>query len=88
MLKLRRAEHGLHTLGAEVAAFFETEPYDVREEFRSDERKFTYTVIICREPPAQFGVIVGEIVHNLRSALDQAVWQLTRARIESRPPRA
>jgi hypothetical protein len=33
-----------------------------------------------REPPtAEWGVIIGDIVHTLRSALDHLVWQLTLA---------
>jgi hypothetical protein len=33
-----------------------------------------------REPPVEFwGAIIGDVVHNLRSALDHLVWQLTLA---------
>jgi hypothetical protein len=33
-----------------------------------------------REPPVEeWGVIIGDVVHNLRSALDHLVWQLTLA---------
>lgn len=29
-----------------------------------------------RQPPLQLGVLMGDFVHNLRSTLDQLVWQL------------
>ena len=41
-------------------------------------------VVVCgeplREPPiAEWGVVIGDVVHNLRSALDHLIWDLTLA---------
>jgi hypothetical protein len=38
-------------------------------------------------PTSEWGIVIGDIVHNLRSALDHMVWQLTVAQRHVPPPR-
>ena len=45
---------------------FETETWEWVERFQ-----------IRRHPPLRWGVILGDVVHNLRSALDHMIWQVT-----------
>jgi hypothetical protein len=46
-------------------------PYDERS------GEDLYRAQVLREPPPRISVVVGEIVHDLRSALDHLAWQLT-----------
>ena len=69
-LKIARAKEQFDALHAEIAQFFEDYPYVVRiyvDPQTGDE------VFEAPEPPTfdrSWGVIVGEIAHNCRSALD------------------
>jgi hypothetical protein len=78
--KLRRAELHFHTLDALVVDF-RTEAYAVQPE--NDWTK-GQTVIFAeplREPPSLYwGPIIGDFVHNIRSALDHLVFALAAAR--------
>lgn len=48
----------------------------------------TFTIAEVKSPPLRVGVLVGDIVHNLRSALDQVAWQLARlSKPKKSPPR-
>jgi hypothetical protein len=52
-------------------------PYAVRTE-RSDAGRdeAILRVHVSRQPPREWGVVIGDIAHNLRSALDHTVYQL------------
>lgn len=77
--KLRRAEEQLDALEPLLKAYVESAPFEVTSEKPNAEgwrvQRFTNVV----SPPLSFGVIVGEIVHDMRSALDHLVWQLVLA---------
>lgn len=47
-----------------------------REYFDLDRREMGIVAIIRKGPDPKWGVLVGEIIHNLRSALDHLVWEL------------
>lgn len=74
--KLNRAEEQLNLLGEELTDYVESRPYSVSSEpdQRGALKVFTYQNV--RHPPARFGVIAGEAVHDMRSCLDHLVWQL------------
>lgn len=77
--KLDRADAHLKSLQEEVATFLDSETYGVRHHFHPDGRHYTLSVQIKREPPLLLSVLVGDLVHNLRSALDHLAWQLVLA---------
>jgi hypothetical protein len=75
-LKLDRASHHLDSLDAKVRDWRQRYPYDYILEIdrESDEELVKITLI---EPlPAEFRLIIGDCLHNLRSALDNLVYEL------------
>jgi hypothetical protein len=76
--KLQRADENILNLNGEIGAFLtaEPKPYRVAGEHKDGGRKYAF--VIYGEPlaPLRFAVLVGEIVHHLRSALDHLVCAL------------
>jgi hypothetical protein len=73
--KLERAFARLRDLDRECNAYLETEPFRAVAEF--DEEIGSHEVRLRgREdlPVFRWGLMVGDVVHNARSALDQAAW--------------
>lgn len=72
--KLDRAQQQLYALGHAFMAYAERKPYRLLEEFdlRPGENigDYRYIVSDLKAPPAFFAVQTGELIHNLRSALD------------------
>lgn len=77
--KLDRAETHLKALQDEAAVFLDSDAYGVREHFHPDGRHYSLSIEVRREPPLILSVILGDFIHNLRSALDHLAWQLVLA---------
>lgn len=77
--KLDRAEDHFAALTAQVSAFLDDEPYGVKEHLDAETGGYSLSIEIRKEPPPLLSVIVGDLVHNLRSALDHLAWQLVLA---------
>jgi hypothetical protein len=75
-LKLERAQQHLDALQQEIERFLRRHPYTVIEEFNEEAGEYLLRAQVLEEPPSRWGVEVGDVVHNLRSALDHLVWQL------------
>jgi hypothetical protein len=77
-VKVERAKSQIVTLQACLQGFFKRYPYRVVvAEF--DRKAGCYSLRVESTPPAfpnEWGVFIGEIAHNLRSALDGLAWQL------------
>jgi len=76
-LKVRRAHEQLHALESEVRRFMDRKPYAIVGDFNEDRSEYLFKFREFERPPVAWGVTLGEIVHNLRSALDHAIFQLT-----------
>lgn len=78
--KLDRADRHLEELAMKVRMFYDE--HDFGFTGVHDAKRGVYTVYPCipAEPPMEWGAIVGDFVHNLRSALDLLMWQLVLAR--------
>src|SRR5438309_55151 len=79
--KTERAEEHFRDLEVTVKGYLDSRPYAVvtYEDKQSGDKVF---VLRVREDPnmmVRLGVIVGDVLHNLRSALDHLVWQLVEA---------
>lgn len=74
--KVERAAENINLLNSAVGRFFETGPYEIVGEFDAECSQYVWSVKITQQPPLELGVMLGEAVHNLRSALDLLVWQL------------
>lgn len=77
--KIERAREQISALDADVRQFLEDGPYVIRAAYDEKSGEDLYRAQVVRVPPPRISVVVGEIVHDLRSALDHLAWQLTRA---------
>ncbi len=85
--KVERAKSQLIALNKVTNDFFEAHRYSVvRAEF--DRKAGQYSLRIKECPPnfpIEWSVVIGEIAHNLRSALDGLAWQLALLNTTSMP---
>jgi hypothetical protein len=81
-LKLRRAHAQLKSLAAEIDTFIAGEPYQIIREVHIDAAQNVGTVIgrlaVQRQRPPEWSVVAGEIIHDLRSALDHLILPIVR----------
>lgn len=75
-VKTERANEHLHNLDSEIATFIASEPYKVAAKRDPQTRKIIYFVNSVEPMPARIAAIVGDIIQNLRSALDHLAYQL------------
>jgi hypothetical protein len=85
VLKLDRAEDHLDALNESIQRFTKKGFCTARQEFDRD-RRLTLRVNQVFEPPPGWGVLIGEIVYNLRSALDHMVYELAVVNHGTRAP--
>jgi hypothetical protein len=74
--KLTRANRHAEELGREITAWNDRYPYGHTSEFDPDTSTYVFRYRIFEPPPPSWSVIIGDIVHNLASALDHLAWQL------------
>jgi hypothetical protein len=75
-LKLNRARLHYSSLQIEIAAWFQRRPYGVFGEFEPKTSRYVFRIRMFEGVPEGWGVLIGDIVHNARSALDHLAWQL------------
>jgi hypothetical protein len=68
--KFARAERHFHEVERVVATYAHHRPYLVTHRIEGKSNTHVYRLTIPRQPPARLPLIVGDLVHNLRSALD------------------
>jgi len=78
LAKFNRSSELFDVLRAEIGDFLDSDPgpHFSRGEFDADSWEWIER-FHGREPPLRWGVILGECVHNLRSALDHLICQVT-----------
>jgi hypothetical protein len=87
--KVERAGELVRTLDNEVARYLRADPPPYRITTRDDPetRVRIYGLEVVTPPPAvQWGVVAGEIVHNMRSALDDLAYALCQAHEPDQEP--
>jgi hypothetical protein len=77
-LKLARATRHLDELRDVVRKYLDSGPYRVLRR-EDDSGDLVYSLQIVEAIPAEWGAVVGDAVHNLRSALDLLAWQLVKS---------
>lgn len=75
--KIARADQHFRILGSEMAQWTEDRPWGFVKEKHDNGRKYFYRIRLKREIPITWAVLLGEAVHDLRSALEQCVFWLT-----------
>ena len=74
--KLNRAHEHLAALRQAHDAYLGTKPFVADQVFKPEGSEIIFVGRVLRPPPLRIGVIIGDLIHNLRSALDHLVWQL------------
>jgi hypothetical protein len=74
--KLRRAEAQLDEFQAILTAYIKQYEYTFARDKQPREGGWYHVRVVMPDPPLDYGVLVGEYIHNLRSSLDHTVWQL------------
>lgn len=74
-LKLTRAKRHIEELRLAIQAYFDLTPYQIIKQENSSG-DLVYSLEITQPIPPELGAIVGDTIHNLRSALDLLAWQI------------
>lgn len=77
-IKLRRASQHIAELEQRMRDFTQQRPYEIESESGPGPKQTTYTVRLRRAIPLDFAAIIGDALHNLRSALDCSAFELAR----------
>jgi hypothetical protein len=75
-LKIHRAEHHINDLNGQIEAFLAERPFKLIEHHKPKRRELTFKTKAEKSIPEHFALIIGDAVHNLRSALDLTVYAL------------
>ncbi len=78
-LKLDQAAEHLQSLKAKIERWLGGHPYVLVNKFNPERGEHSVWIRPEGEPPAEFSIIVGECLYNLRSALDYLVYDLVKA---------
>lgn len=85
--KLRRAKHHIDALKSESFGYSDRHPIGLRGKLNTDATEFTIYFVVPNPPPlADWSLVVGDALHNLRSALDNAIFALAVAISQKNPP--
>jgi hypothetical protein len=74
--KLKRAEEVFDELSGSLLRFLESRPYISEGGFDLASSEWVLRFRVRESPPLRWGVLIGDVVHNMRSALDHLAWQL------------
>lgn len=77
LLKINRAKKHLKELEAKIAKYKKTIPFELIKENQGNSGNLLYRIKINKYPPDEWSIIIGDILHNLRSSLDLLITQLT-----------
>jgi hypothetical protein len=76
--KLHRAQSQLDSLNFDMNAFSDGMPYALGDpKLNADHSQWVYPLKFRRPMPLMWAVVLGEVIHDLRSALDHSIFQLT-----------
>jgi hypothetical protein len=75
-LKLERAQQHASVLQDAMDQFLATEPYAIIYEHDPKLDEYILRAKVREEPPPEWSPVIGDIVHNWRSALDHLAYQL------------
>jgi hypothetical protein len=77
-IKLARAGRHIAELNELAGSYLNAKPFSLRKTAESNG-DLVWRVSIDRQVPIEWSAIVGDAVHNMRSALDLLAWQLVEA---------
>ncbi len=74
--KVERAKQHIRDLNTEIRAFLDGQPYTISTKNDLQTRKLIYYVADVRSVPLSIAAITGDVIQNLRSALDHLAYEL------------
>jgi hypothetical protein len=75
-LKLDRALYHLQSLESEIAIWLESKPHRLIHDFDIESGHKLLIADISYPVPPKFALIIGDCLHNLRSSLDNLIYEL------------
>jgi hypothetical protein len=75
--KLERADEQTRTLETEFAAYYGRDTYRIDQPLDRKAGRKQAIFRVTEEFPIRWSIIIGEIFHDVRSALDHAIYELT-----------
>lgn len=69
--KIERPDAQIKDLESQIRAFFTKDVYGIAREPNADHTQEVWKFVLKKRTPRAFVTIIGEILHNMRSALDQ-----------------
>jgi hypothetical protein len=85
-LRLERASEHMENLNAELQWWPKGDSYRFVVEADRNRGEYIVWVRLLREPSARLGVLIGDCLHNLRSALDNLIYDLVISYHGTPPP--
>lgn len=83
--KLRRAREHVDVFNEEIRTWLGNNPGEVRCDPGGQALEHTWSLYFPARPPkVRWGVLIGDVLHDVRSALDHLAWQL--ALLNGPPP--
>jgi hypothetical protein len=79
-LKLKRAEHHINDLSRRMDAFLAERPFKLMLHGRPTAKQVALRSKTEKSIPPEFSLIIGDIAHNLRSALDVTLYPMAKDR--------
>jgi hypothetical protein len=74
--KIERAEHHMSDLAEQFRAFVARRPHRFFIQPDAEVGTMSIGVRFLEKPPSTLPLMIGDAIHNLRSALDHAAWEL------------
>jgi hypothetical protein len=74
-VKIERAKEHITNLDNVIRDFLDSKPYQVSTK-RDASRRLVYYLSFVQPTPINIATIAGDVIQNLRSALDHLAWQL------------
>lgn len=75
-VKVERSREHVRTLEAEVRSYLSSNPYVIGTKRDPESRRLIYFLVSVQPTPHRVSAILGDTIHNLRSALDHLAYQL------------
>jgi len=75
-LRLQRADEHLEALYPAIYAYMGRRPYDIPPKLEREGKWRVQRIFVREHPDPAWSVLLSEVVHHLRAALDNLVWQL------------
>jgi hypothetical protein len=75
-MKIERAKRHMEELESVMRVFFDSKPYRFSGKPDTRRRCVQYTMDTAEPVPPEIPLVVGDVIQNLRSALDQVAYQL------------